>query len=66
MTRKQFVEGKLYFVLQLLSLSSRVITGGTQGRDLKAGTDSEATRVAAYWLIPLGLLMLISYRIKDH
>ena len=60
------MEGKLYFVLQLLSLSSRDITGGTQGRDLKAGTDAEAMRVAAYWLIPRGLFMLLSYRIKDH
>jgi hypothetical protein len=34
----------------------------TQGRDLEAGADAEATEGAADWLAPHGMLRLLSYR----
>jgi hypothetical protein len=37
-----------------------------QGRNLEAETDAEAIMDAAYWLVSLGLLSLLSYRTQDH
>ena len=48
-------------------------TEGSQGREglkpggnLEAGADAEAMEDAAYWLVPHGLLSLLSYRTQDH
>ena len=39
----------------------RGVRAGTQGRNLEAGTESEAKEDAAYWLASHGLVSLILY-----
>jgi hypothetical protein len=48
------------------SLSSKTVRTGTQGRNLDAGADAEATKSAAYWLAIHGFLSLLSCRTQDH
>ncbi|MGE9640959.1 hypothetical protein ACQP3J_28330, partial [Escherichia coli] len=57
--QKQLREEKIYFVLQLKS-----ITEGSQGtwrQELK-----QRLKDAAYWLASHGLFSLFSYRTQDH
>ena len=48
------------------SLSKAVKQELTQGKNLEAGADAEATEGSAYWITPHGLLWLLSYRTQDQ
>ena len=59
---------KIHLSLQLSghTPSLREVGAGTLCRNLEAGADTEAMEGAAYWLVPHGLLSLLSYRTQDH
>lgn len=57
-----FRKGSIFY----FSSTSQSINEGSQGRKLKAGTETKPWRNAAYSLTPLGLLSLLSYSSRDH
>lgn len=56
----------LVFLTVLYSSSLAKAVKLTQDKNLESGADAEAIEGAAYWIIPCGLLWLLSHRTQYH
>jgi hypothetical protein len=64
--QKQVGKDRVYFILHSTIHHQRKLGQELkQGWNLEEGADEEAMDVV-YWLVPHGLLSLLSYRTRDH
>ena len=63
---RQRRQEKAYFILQLVSASSRKVRVGAQGRNLEVRTEAEAVERCSSLACFHGLLSLLSYTTQDH